>query len=70
MIDDVVMGAFLYLRSQDEVVRRMASDAKMMEAAAYVDKHADFIINRALLAREKAQQVCHKLWEYYRHAVG
>ncbi len=70
MIDDVVMGACLYLRSQDEVVRRMAPDAKMMEADAYVDKHADFIINRALLAREEAQQVCNKLWEYYRHAVG
>ncbi len=70
MTDDVVMGAFLYLRSQDEVIRKMAANAHTMEVDEYADKHADFIINRALLARGEARQVCIKLWDYYRLAVG
>ncbi len=69
MTDGGVTGAFLYLRSQDEVVHKMKIDAHTMEANEYADEHAGFIINRALLAREDAQQVCIKLWHYYRQAV-
>ncbi len=59
--DDIVMGAFLYLRSQDDVVRRMASDADTMDADPYVNKHANFIARRVQLTREEAEQVCIKL---------
>ncbi len=69
MSADGVTGAFLYLRSQDEVVRKMAPNSHTMEVDEYADEHASFIINRALLAHEDAQEVCIRLWHYFRKAV-
>ncbi len=54
------------LRSDDEVARKMAPSADKMEPNDFVDAHADFIINRVLITRDQAEQVCLKLWRYYR----
>jgi len=71
VVDDVViLGAFVSLRSRDCVVRTMAGDADTMEADAYVDEYVEFVAGVGNISYKQAEQVCVKLWRYYRAAIG